>query len=112
MDPLIGRQEILERTIQVLCRRFKNNPIHVGEPGVGKTAITEGLAQLIAQGRAPKKLRDVKIYSLDMGAVIAGTRFRGDFEERMKRVIAELEKQEKAIPVSYTHLTLPTNREV
>ena len=97
MDPLIGRQEILERTIQVLCRRFKNNPIHVGEPGVGKTAITEGLAQLIAQGRAPKKLRDVKIYSLDMGAVIAGTRFRGDFEERMKRVIAELEKQEKAI---------------
>ncbi|MCX5825381.1 MAG: AAA family ATPase, partial [Deltaproteobacteria bacterium] len=97
MDPLIGRQEILERTIQVLCRRFKNNPIHVGEPGVGKTAITEGLAQLIAQGRAPKKLRDVKIYSLDMGAVIAGTRFRGDFEERMKRVIAEIEKQEKAI---------------
>ncbi|MEK6534185.1 MAG: AAA family ATPase, partial [Thermodesulfobacteriota bacterium] len=97
MDPLIGRQEILERTIQVLCRRFKNNPIHVGEPGVGKTAITEGLAQLIAQGRAPKKLRDVKIYSLDMGAVIAGTRFRGDFEERMKRVLAELQKQEKAI---------------
>jgi ATP-dependent Clp protease ATP-binding subunit ClpA len=97
MDPLIGRQEILERTIQVLCRRFKNNPIHVGEPGVGKTAITEGLAQLIAQGRAPKKLRDAKIYSLDMGAVIAGTRFRGDFEERMKRVLAELQKQEKAI---------------
>ncbi len=97
MDPLIGRQEILERTIQVLCRRFKNNPIHVGEPGVGKTAITEGLAQLIAQGRAPKKLQDVKIYSLDMGAVIAGTRFRGDFEERMKRVLAELQKQEKAI---------------
>lgn len=97
MDPLIGRQEILERTIQVLCRRFKNNPIHVGEPGVGKTAITEGLAQMIAQGRVPKKLRDVKIYSLDMGAVIAGTRFRGDFEERMKRVLAELQKQEKAI---------------
>ena len=97
MDPLIGRQDILERTIQVLCRRFKNNPIHVGEPGVGKTAITEGLAQLIAQGRAPKRLQDVKIYSLDMGAVIAGTRFRGDFEERMKRLLAELQKQEKAI---------------
>ncbi|MDP2839908.1 MAG: AAA family ATPase, partial [Syntrophales bacterium] len=97
MDPLIGRQEILERTIQVLCRRFKNNPIHVGEPGVGKTAITEGLAQLIAQDIAPKRLRDVKIYSLDMGAVIAGTRFRGDFEERMKRVLAELQKQENAI---------------
>jgi len=97
MDPLIGREEILSRTIQVLCRRFKNNPVHVGEPGVGKTAITEGLAQLVAKGQVPKKLRDVKIYSLDMGAVLAGTRFRGDFEERMKRVIAELQKQEKAI---------------
>jgi ATP-dependent Clp protease ATP-binding subunit ClpA len=97
MDPLIGREEILERTIQVLCRRFKNNPVHVGEPGVGKTAITEGLAQRIALGQVPEKLRDVKIYSLDMGAVLAGTRFRGDFEERMKRVLAELQKQEKAI---------------
>jgi len=97
MDPLIGREEILSRTIQVLCRRFKNNPVHVGEPGVGKTAITEGLAQLVAKGQVPKKLRDVKIYSLDMGAVLAGTRFRGDFEERMKRVLAELQKQEKAI---------------
>ena len=97
MDPLIGREEILSRTIQVLCRRFKNNPVHVGEPGVGKTAITEGLAQLVAKGQVPKKLRDVKIYSLDMGAVLAGTRFRGDFEERMKRILAELQKQEKAI---------------
>lgn len=97
MDPLIGRDEILSRTIQVLCRRFKNNPVHVGEPGVGKTAITEGLAQLVAAGKVPDKLRDVKIYSLDMGAVLAGTRFRGDFEERMKRVLAELQKQEKAI---------------
>ena len=97
MDPLIGREEILSRTIQVLCRRFKNNPVHVGEPGVGKTAITEGLAQLVVKGQVPKKLRDVKIYSLDMGAVLAGTRFRGDFEERMKRVLAELQKQEKAI---------------
>ena len=97
MDPLIGRDEILSRTIQVLCRRFKNNPVHVGEPGVGKTAITEGLAQLVAAGKVPDKLRDVKIYSLDMGAVLAGTRFRGDFEERMKRVLAELQKQERAI---------------
>lgn len=97
IDPLIGREDILERTIQVLCRRFKNNPVHVGEPGVGKTAITEGLAQLIAGGKVPKRLKGSKIYSLDMGAVIAGTRFRGDFEERMKRVIAELQKQEKVI---------------
>jgi ATP-dependent Clp protease ATP-binding subunit ClpA len=97
IDPLIGREDILERTIQVLCRRFKNNPVHVGEPGVGKTAITEGLAQLIAGGKVPKRLKGSKIYSLDMGAIIAGTRFRGDFEERMKRVIAELQKQEKVI---------------
>ncbi len=97
LDPLIGRDEILSRTIQVLCRRFKNNPVHVGEPGVGKTAITEGLAQLVAAGKVPRKLRDVKIYSLDMGSVLAGTRFRGDFEERMKRVLSELLKLEKAI---------------
>jgi ATP-dependent Clp protease ATP-binding subunit ClpA len=97
MDPLIGREDILERTIQVLCRRFKNNPVHVGEPGVGKTAITEGLAQLIAKDMVPKKLQGFRIYSLDMGAVLAGTRFRGDFEERMKKIIADLQKQEKAI---------------
>jgi ATP-dependent Clp protease ATP-binding subunit ClpA len=97
IDPLIGREDVLERTIQVLCRRFKNNPVHVGEPGVGKTAITEGLAQLIADGKVPKRLKDSKIYALDMGAIIAGTRFRGDFEERMKRVIAELQRQEKTI---------------
>ncbi|MBU2251951.1 MAG: AAA family ATPase, partial [Proteobacteria bacterium] len=96
-DPLIGREDILERTIQVLCRRFKNNPVHVGEPGVGKTAITEGLARMIAKGLVPKRLARARIYSLDMGAVLAGTRFRGDFEERLKRVIAELQKQEKVI---------------
>ncbi|OGP84104.1 MAG: ATP-dependent Clp protease ATP-binding subunit ClpA [Deltaproteobacteria bacterium RBG_16_58_17] len=96
-DPLIGREDILERTIQVLCRRFKNNPVHVGEPGVGKTAITEGLARMIAKGLVPKRLAGARIYSLDMGAVLAGTRFRGDFEERLKRVIAELQKQEKVI---------------
>ncbi|MBE3064742.1 MAG: ATP-dependent Clp protease ATP-binding subunit ClpA [Spirochaetes bacterium] len=97
IDPLIGREDILQRTIQVLSRRLKNNPIHVGEPGVGKTAIIEGLAQLIADGKVPKALRDCRIYALDMGALLAGTKFRGDFEERMKRVIGELEKQDRAI---------------
>jgi ATP-dependent Clp protease ATP-binding subunit ClpA len=97
IDPLIGREEILQRTIQVLCRRLKNNPLHVGEPGVGKTAITEGLAQMVVDGKVPKVLRDSRIYALDMGALLAGTKFRGDFEERLKKVLRELEKQEKAI---------------
>src|SRR5271157_219572 len=97
IDPLIGREELLQRTIQVLCRRLKNNPLHVGEPGVGKTAITEGLAQMVVDGKVPKVLRDSRIYALDMGALLAGTKFRGDFEERLKKVIRELEKQEKAI---------------
>ncbi len=94
LDPLIGREDILERTMQVLCRRLKNNPVHVGEPGVGKTAITEGLAQLIARGEVPDPIKKSKIYALDMGALLAGTKYRGDFEERLKRVIREL----KAIP--------------
>ncbi len=97
MDPLIGREDIIERTVQVLCRRLKNNPIHVGEPGVGKTAITEGLAQRIAEGRVPKPLRGAKIYSLDMGALLAGTRYRGDFEERLKRVLSELNSRDNVI---------------
>jgi len=97
MDPLIGRDDVIERTIQVLCRRFKNNPVHVGEPGVGKTAITEGLAQRIADGKVPNRLKGLKIYSMDMGSLLAGTRFRGDFEERMKRIIDDLQKQEKVI---------------
>jgi len=97
MDPLIGREDIIERTVQILCRRYKNNPIHVGEAGVGKTAITEGLAQLIANGKVPKPLMDAKIYSLDMGALLAGTRFRGDFEERLKKVLAELQKIKNVI---------------
>lgn len=97
LDPLIGREDILERTMQVLSRRLKNNPVHVGEPGVGKTAITEGLAQRIVEGTVPPVLKNAKIYRLDMGALIAGTRFRGDFEERLKRVIAELQKKEKVI---------------
>ncbi|MGA2615886.1 MAG: ATP-dependent Clp protease ATP-binding subunit ClpA [Spirochaetia bacterium] len=97
IDPLIGREEILQRTIQVLSRRLKNNPIHVGEPGVGKTAITEGLAQMIVDGKVPRALRDSRIFALDMGALLAGTKFRGDFEERLKKVIKELERQDHAI---------------
>ena len=97
MDPLIGRQDILQRTLQVLCRRLKNNPVHVGEPGVGKTAITEGLAQLIAQNKVPKLLQGSKIYYLDMGSLLAGTKYRGDFEERIKKVLSEISKEEKPI---------------
>jgi ATP-dependent Clp protease ATP-binding subunit ClpA len=97
IDPIIGREDIIERTIQVLCRRTKNNPVHVGEPGVGKTAITEGLARLIAQDQVPLPLKDSKIFQLDMGGLLAGTKYRGDFEERMKRVINEVLKEERAI---------------
>ncbi|UCH96190.1 MAG: ATP-dependent Clp protease ATP-binding subunit ClpA [Candidatus Aminicenantes bacterium] len=97
IDPIIGREDILERTIQVLCRRIKNNPVHVGEPGVGKTAITEGLARLIAQDNVPYPLQGAKIYQLDMGGLLAGTKYRGDFEERLKRVLNELLQEEKAI---------------
>ncbi|MCG8572570.1 MAG: AAA family ATPase, partial [Spirochaetes bacterium] len=96
-DPLIGREAILERMIQVLCRRLKNNPILVGEPGVGKTAVAEGLAQKIADDKVPDIIKNYKIYLLDMGGLIAGTRYRGDFEERLKMVLTELEKIENAI---------------
>ncbi|MFW6216048.1 MAG: AAA family ATPase, partial [Alkalispirochaetaceae bacterium] len=97
LEPLIGREDVLERTIQVLCRRLKNNPIHIGEPGVGKTAVTHGLAQRIADATVPDILKGYKVYALDMGAMIAGTRYRGDFEERMKMVIKALEKEPKVI---------------
>ncbi|MBK5240080.1 ATP-dependent Clp protease ATP-binding subunit ClpA [Clostridium sp.] len=97
MDPLIGRHDILLRTLQVLCRRLKNNPVHVGEPGVGKTAITEGLAQLIVEDKVPELLKGSKIYYLDMGSLLAGTKYRGDFEERIKKVLREISKEEKAI---------------
>ncbi len=97
LDPLIGRQVELERTMQVLCRRRKNNPVFVGDPGVGKTAIAEGLAQRIQDGTIPELLQGVLIYSLDMGALLAGTKFRGDFEQRLKAVLKEIKKQEKAI---------------
>lgn len=97
VDPLIGREDILQRTILVLSRRYKNNPVHVGDPGVGKTAITEGLASMIVENRAPKSLQGSKIYYLDMGSLLAGTKYRGDFEERIKKVLLEIEKQGKAI---------------
>jgi ATP-dependent Clp protease ATP-binding subunit ClpA len=97
LEPVIGREGELDRTVQVLCRRMKNNPVHVGDSGVGKTAITEGLAQRIVAGQVPPVLRDFSIFSLDMGALIAGTKYRGDFEERVKRVIDELLKKDRAI---------------
>src|SRR5271169_2704490 len=97
VDPLIGREYEVERTIQVLCRRTKNNPLYVGEPGVGKTAIAEGLARKIVEGEVPDVLKESVIYALDMGALLAGTRYRGDFEERLKAVLSELEAQPGAI---------------
>jgi ATP-dependent Clp protease ATP-binding subunit ClpA len=97
IDPLIGREPEIERTIQILCRRSKNNPLYVGDPGVGKTAIAEGLARRIVKGEVPEVLKNATIFSLDMGALLAGTRYRGDFEERLKAVVAELEALEGAI---------------
>ncbi|MGH1356286.1 MAG: ATP-dependent Clp protease ATP-binding subunit ClpA [Thalassovita sp.] len=97
VDPLIGRDSEVERCIQVLCRRRKNNPLLVGDPGVGKTAIAEGLARKIVQGETPEVLSKTTIYSLDMGALLAGTRYRGDFEERLKAVVTELEDHPDAV---------------
>jgi ATP-dependent Clp protease ATP-binding subunit ClpA len=97
VDPLIGRGPEVDRTIQILCRRSKNNPLYVGDPGVGKTAIAEGLARKIVEGDVPEVLADAVIYSLDMGSLLAGTRYRGDFEERLKQVVSELEKMPDAV---------------
>jgi len=97
VDPLIGRRAEVERTVQILCRRSKNNPLYVGDPGVGKTAIAEGLARKIVEGDVPEVLKGATIYALDMGALLAGTRYRGDFEERLKAVVSELEKQPEAV---------------
>ncbi|MFC1814808.1 ATP-dependent Clp protease ATP-binding subunit ClpA [Thermodesulfobacteriota bacterium] len=97
LDPLIGRELELERTVQVLCRRRKNNPVFVGDPGVGKTALAEGLAIKIFKGDIPDLLKDIRIFSLDLGALLAGTKFRGDFEQRLKGVLAELKKKKDAI---------------
>ncbi|WP_394269168.1 ATP-dependent Clp protease ATP-binding subunit ClpA [Qipengyuania sp.] len=97
VDPLIGRGPEVDRTVQILCRRSKNNPLYVGDPGVGKTAIAEGLARKIVEGDVPEVLKDAVIYSLDMGALLAGTRYRGDFEERLKQVVNELEGMPDAV---------------
>ena len=97
IDPIIGREEEIERTIQILCRRKKNNPLYVGEPGVGKTALAEGLALKISEGKVPEVIKDAKIFALDMGAVLAGTRYRGDFEQRFKAIIKDLQNHEDAI---------------
>ena len=97
IDPLIGRDAELRRTIQVLCRRSKNNPIYVGDAGVGKTAIAEGLARKIVEGDVPEVLKDAVIYALDIGSLLAGTRYRGDFEERLKAVMKELEKLPESV---------------
>jgi ATP-dependent Clp protease ATP-binding subunit ClpA len=97
IDPLIGRRLEVERTIEILCRRRKNNPLYVGEAGVGKTAIAEGLARMIVENQVPDVLLDATIYSLDMGSLVAGTKYRGDFEKRLKAVLAEVKKQPGAI---------------
>jgi ATP-dependent Clp protease ATP-binding subunit ClpA len=97
IDPLIGREEEVERTIQVLCRRRKNNPLYVGDPGVGKTALAEGLAWRIVEGRVPEVLRTAVIWALDLGSLVAGTKYRGDFEKRLKAVLAQLKKEPNAV---------------
>jgi len=97
IDPLVGRQLEIERTIEILCRRRKNNPLYVGEAGVGKTAIAEGLARLIVEGKVPEMLTDSVVYSLDLGSLLAGTKYRGDFEKRLKAVISEVRKQPGAV---------------
>nr|MBA3446416.1 AAA family ATPase [Pseudaminobacter sp.] len=97
IDPLIGRESEINRTIQILCRRSKNNPLYVGDPGVGKTAIAEGLAKRIVEGDVPNVLANATIFALDMGTLLAGTRYRGDFEERLKQVVKELEEYPGAV---------------
>ena len=97
IDPLIGRKLEIERTVEILCRRRKNNPLYVGEAGVGKTALVEGLARMIVEGKVPDVLADSTVYSLDLGSLIAGTKYRGDFEKRLKGVLAEIKKQPGAI---------------
>ncbi|HRK08396.1 MAG TPA: ATP-dependent Clp protease ATP-binding subunit ClpA [Pseudobdellovibrionaceae bacterium] len=97
IDPLVGREDVIERVVQVLARRTKNNPLLIGEPGVGKTAIADGLALRIIDGKVPKVLEDAVIYSLDMGLLLAGTKFRGDFEERLKAVVKAIEKEPKGV---------------
>ena len=96
-NPLIGREEELERTMQILCRKEKNNPLHIGEPGVGKTAVTYGLSRLLNEGKVPDSLKGARIFSLDLGSLLAGTQYRGDFEKRFKRVMESINREEKPI---------------
>src|SRR5262249_11335959 len=97
LDPVIGRDDEIRRVIQVLSRRTKNNPVLIGEPGVGKTAIVEGLAQRIVRGDVPESLKDKRIVALDMGALVAGAKYRGEFEERLKAVLKEIQASEGEI---------------
>ncbi len=97
VNPLIGRETELERTIQILCRKDKNNPLHIGEPGVGKTAITYGLVELLKEGKVPDAILGAKVFALDLGGMLAGTQYRGDFEKRFKKVLSEIGKEEKPI---------------
>ncbi len=97
LDPLVGRDQELERVVQILCRRTKNNPVLIGEPGVGKTAIVEGLAQRIADGEVPSFLADKRILGLDLSLIVAGTKYRGQFEERLKTIMKELMESQNAI---------------
>lgn len=97
LDPVIGRDEEIRRVLQILSRRTKNNPILIGEPGTGKTAIVEGLAERIVRGDVPENLKDKQLYSLDMGALVAGAKYKGEFEERLKSVISEVTKSEGRI---------------
>ena len=96
-EPLVGREDIIERTIQVLCRKQKNNPVHIGEPGVGKTAITKGLARRINEGKVPSNLLNATVFELDLGATLAGTQYRGDFEKRLKKILDTLKKHPNPI---------------
>src|SRR5204863_10685 len=97
LDPLVGREGELERVVQILCRRTKNNPVLIGEPGVGKTAIVEGLAQRIADGEVPSFLADKRILALDLSLIVAGTKYRGQFEERLKTIMKELMESQNAV---------------
>ena len=108
LDPVIGRDEEIRRTIEILSRRTKNNPALIGEPGVGKTAIVEGLAQRIVKRDVPEGLKNKRIVQLDMAALVAGAKYRGEFEERLKAALKEVSDAEGEVTVSYTHLTLPT----